>query len=542
MNSQYRKRRNRVIEKNGQCNVEYKQISKKRRRFITDAYTTLIDSSWPNTLLTFAASFYLTWLAFAILYYIICWHHGDLDPEFIKKELERQMNQTGKEASWIPCVLELEDFASAFLFSLETQHTIGYGSRQTTPVCTEAIIIMSTQSVLGCLFQAFMVGLVFAKLARPKHRARTVVFSKNAVILERDGKLCLVFRVGDMRDDSFIVGTQLSAKIIRRKCTAEGEMYHDTQPITIVPETSNEPCVLLIWPLTVLHVIDEDSPFYDMSASEMANDKFELVVGLEGTIESTSMTFQTRTSYLPDEILWGHRFEPMMLYRRDHNKYQVNFSAFDSTYEVDTPLCSSKDLETYNQAVTSSNYFNDVIPSLPPNQYSQHLLDPASPFSYPGKNQITSNAQRQPSTLPNQAAPSDSYDRTDAAAPLIEIQGGSPKFLGKVLPISRMESVVEQNNENSTSKSSPSCTPSPTQKCNSYDATTATPSVPVNAEDILTQKLLASSSDHASNGSSSEDNHFSEDNVFTQNTNDIAKSTEKLYDGNSFKNGNPEVV
>ena len=65
------------------------------------------------------------------------------------------------------------------------------------------------------------------------------------------------------------------------------------------------------------------APYFSMSASEMANDKFELVVGLEGMIESTSMTFQTRTSYLPDEILWGHRFEPMMLYRRDHNKYQV---------------------------------------------------------------------------------------------------------------------------------------------------------------------------------------------------------------------------
>ena len=53
-------------------------------------------------------------------------------------------------------------------------------------------------------------------------RAKTVVFSKRAVISERDGKLCLVFRVGDMRDDSFIVGAQVSAKIIRRKCTDEG--------------------------------------------------------------------------------------------------------------------------------------------------------------------------------------------------------------------------------------------------------------------------------------------------------------------------------
>ena len=63
-----------------------------------------------------------------------------------------------------------------------------------------------------------------------------------------------------------------------------------------------------------------------MSASEIANDKFELVVGMEGTIESTSMTFQARTSYLPNEILWGHRFEPMMVYRRENNKYQVTIS------------------------------------------------------------------------------------------------------------------------------------------------------------------------------------------------------------------------
>ena len=70
---------------------------------------------WTDTLFIFAMSFYLTWLAYAALYYLICWHHGDFDDH-------------GDE-EWTPCVLELEDFASAFLFSLETQHTIGYGSR-----------------------------------------------------------------------------------------------------------------------------------------------------------------------------------------------------------------------------------------------------------------------------------------------------------------------------------------------------------------------------------------------------------------------------
>ena len=37
----------------------------------------------------------------------------------------------------------------------------------------------------------------------------------------------------------------------------------------------------------------------------------------------------------------------MVLYRKDHNKFQVNFSAFNSTYEVETPTCSARDLELY---------------------------------------------------------------------------------------------------------------------------------------------------------------------------------------------------
>ena len=63
---------------------------------------------------------------------------------------------------------------------------------------------------------------------------------------------------------------------------------------------------------------------FSTNATDMSNEHFELHVVLEGVAESTNMSFQARTSYLPHEILWGHRFEPMMLYRRDHNKYQVH--------------------------------------------------------------------------------------------------------------------------------------------------------------------------------------------------------------------------
>jgi potassium inwardly-rectifying channel subfamily J len=220
-------------------------------------------------------------------------------------------------SGWTPCVLEIDGFASCFLFSLETQHTIGYGSRQTTTECPEAMVLMSLQSVLGCLIQAFMVGLVFSKLSRPSSRSKTVIFSENAVIAQRNRRLCLIFRIGDLRNENFILGTSISAKLLRRRITQEGELYEEMHMLKVLPDTNAENCVFFVWPLDIIHVIDEESPLYDLSASQLAKEKFEIIVLMEGCTETTSMNFQARTSYLPSEILWGHRFEPLMLYRKD---------------------------------------------------------------------------------------------------------------------------------------------------------------------------------------------------------------------------------
>lgn len=64
-----------------------------------------------------------------------------------------------------------------------------------------------------------------------------------------------------------------------------------------------------------------------------------------GVIESTGMTTQARSSYLPNEILWGHRFEPMVSFKKEQGEYEVDYSLFNKTREVDTPLCSSQALD-----------------------------------------------------------------------------------------------------------------------------------------------------------------------------------------------------
>ncbi|CAM6031386.1 unnamed protein product, partial [Sphagnum compactum] len=126
------------------------------------------------------------------------------------------------ENNWKPCVANIHSYASTFLYSIETQTTIGYGGRAVTEECPEAIFLMCFQSVSSLIMQAFMVGIVFAKMTRPKQRAQTLLFSKYAVICRRDEKLCLMFRMGDMRK-SHIIGANVRAQLIKPKLTKEGE-------------------------------------------------------------------------------------------------------------------------------------------------------------------------------------------------------------------------------------------------------------------------------------------------------------------------------
>ena len=70
----------------------------------------MIDLAWSWTLLWFCAAFYLSWLVFSAVWFLIALAHGDLDP---------------RDPDHKVCVENVKDFTSAFLFSLETQHTIG---------------------------------------------------------------------------------------------------------------------------------------------------------------------------------------------------------------------------------------------------------------------------------------------------------------------------------------------------------------------------------------------------------------------------------
>ncbi|XP_047529350.1 G protein-activated inward rectifier potassium channel 3-like isoform X5 [Vanessa tameamea] len=338
-----RRTRRRAILKNGECNILKSRISQRRLRFLQDMFTTLVDAQWRWTLLVFTLSFILSWLGFALIWWLIAFTHGDLEPDHLPPMQE--------STNWKPCVFNIFDFTSCFLFSIETQHTIGYGARTTTEECPEAIFIMCLQSIVGVMIQAFMVGIVFAKMTRPKHRTQTLLFSKYAVICQRDGELCLMFRVGDLRK-SHIIGASVRAQLIRSRTTKEGELLSHYQTELELHADGCDSNLFFIWPITMVHRINADSPFYGVSAADILQEKFEIVVILEGTIESTGQTTQARSSYTTSELMWGHRFVPLVTYNRERQGYEVDYSKFEETTQVDTPLCSAKELDEFygNQA------------------------------------------------------------------------------------------------------------------------------------------------------------------------------------------------
>lgn len=337
-----RKYRGRFVTKTGQCNIHFSNMDEKSQRYISDIFTTCVDIRWRYMFLLFSLVFVVSWLTFGLAFYVIGLLHGDMD-------------HSPEDESFVPCVTQVNTFVAAFLFSIETQTTIGYGARCVTEECPAAVFMVVFQSIMGCIIDAFMIGAIMAKMARPKKRAQTLLFSHNAVIAMRDGKLCLMFRVANLRK-SHIVEAHVRAQLVKHRYSEEGEYIPLDQIDMNVGYDKGTDRLFLVAPLTVIHEIDEESPLFGISKQDLETSDFEIVIILEGLVEATAMTTQARSSYLSTEILWGHRFEPVIF--EEKNQYRIDYAYFHKTFEVpSTPRCSAKEMEERKFPTSGANSF-----------------------------------------------------------------------------------------------------------------------------------------------------------------------------------------
>ena len=331
----------RLILKNGECNVKNINVPRRALRYLADHYTTFLEQRWRIVIIVFFGCFFTSWFVFTLAWFTLATLHDDFSEH---------------EPGFTPCIWNIQNFASVFLFSMETQTTIGYGFRYVSEECNFGIFLLVLQSVFGALLQSILAGTVLAKLLMPKKRAKTVLFSKRCCVCVENGQLCLMFRIGNLRH-SPVLGATIRAFFLWHDDLPDDDdsLSYRLKEMEMDEEEGNTNTHLW-WPSIMIHRITKSSPLYNISNKTLKTRRFEIIVILEGSVGSTSLIFQARKSYLETDILWGYRFMPLFNPQKtSRSKFPIDFKNFDAVYKVhQTPtFCAKEHDENQNEAGAS---------------------------------------------------------------------------------------------------------------------------------------------------------------------------------------------
>jgi inward rectifier potassium channel len=221
--------------------------------------------------------------------------------------------------------IEQHPFLRAFFFSVETISTIGYGN--VVPTGIAANLVVTVEALAGLTGFAMVTGLLFARFSRPTAR---VLFSRHAVIAPYQNGSALEFRVANARSNELI---EVSAKVMfSRFEQVDGVRTRRYYPLPL--ERDGVVFLPLTW--TVVHPIDENSPMRGETAESMLGSRAEVLVLLKAFDETFSTQVQTRTSFTPDELIWGARFANAFM--TDAVERFVNNSGTDRKVAIDMRL------------------------------------------------------------------------------------------------------------------------------------------------------------------------------------------------------------
>ncbi len=185
-----------------------------------------------------------------------------------------------------------------FFFSTQTLTTVGYG--RINPVSELANWIAALESLVGFLSLAIATGLLYGRFSRPKAFIR---FSNLIVYSQYKGGKALMFRLVCYKDDHLLMNAEIKVNVRIQTPDNTYRFYN------LRLERSHVDSLVLNW--TVVHPIDEDSPFYGLSQKEIVTLQPEIAANLTGFDEVYSSTVVARISYTIQDFKFGFKFLPM---------------------------------------------------------------------------------------------------------------------------------------------------------------------------------------------------------------------------------------
>ncbi len=263
----------RIIGEDGQFNVHRRGTT--WRDF--HPYLHLVNMSWPRFLAVLFLGYIVINTLFAGLYFV-------LGPD--------QLTGADAPTAW-------GRFRNEFFFSSHTLSTVGYGNM--SPKSTAANAVAAFEALAGVLGFAVATGLLFGRVSRPSAR---LGFSENMLVSPYQDGTSLQFRLVNRRANSLM---ELEARVMLMTVEySDGRLQRNYKLLKL--ERSNVIFLPLSW--TVVHPIDQESPFWGKTAEDLERLQAEVLILVKGYDDTFSQTVLARHSYRHDEFLWNRRFAP----------------------------------------------------------------------------------------------------------------------------------------------------------------------------------------------------------------------------------------
>ena len=292
----------RFINKDGLPNVNRKGVNIFNRY---SWYHTMLDLSTFNFLSYLVIAYFLVNLFFALIYYLIGVEH-----------------LTGIDKS-----NPVNEFIDVFFFSSQTFTTVGYG--RIAPVGFMASLVATFEAFLGLLTFAIATGLFYGRFSRPRAYLK---FSDVAVVAPFKETSALMFRLAPYKNNALT-----DADVV---ITTAIEVMENSSPkinfYQLKTQLSKINTLALNW--TIVHEIDEESPFYGFSEDDFKNTGIEIIVHIRAFDEVFSNTVVQRTSYVTKEIVYGAKFIPMYYPDKDNLSTVLNLDKISDYQKAKLPV------------------------------------------------------------------------------------------------------------------------------------------------------------------------------------------------------------
>src|ERR1700722_13509535 len=207
-------------------------------------------------------------------------------------------------------------------FSIETLSPAGYGDMH--PQTHYGHFVAAVELFTGIFSMSLMTGLIFARFSRPNAR---LLFAEHPVISVHEGKPTLMVRFANERHN-IISSATAKLWLFKNIVSMEGETLRRFYEL---PLTQNQnPGWALSW--TLYHVLDENSPLYEVTADDLEAYKASLVVVVSGYDVVAAQTVHARKTYDHSDIRFGQRYADI-LDTSDDGRLRIDYGRFHTTVE-----------------------------------------------------------------------------------------------------------------------------------------------------------------------------------------------------------------